>query len=135
MEILNPPLIRQIANTVIYAKSKQQQREPLCENLKDMSLNINVPLLVAGDFNCILSLGDKKGREDAQDVRKYANVKFIDTGYIGSTFTWCRWRRRHEKRIWERLDRALINAEWSQKFNDTMVLISFGIALTRQMHN
>lgn len=75
MEILDPLLIRQIANTVIYAKSKQQQREPLCENLKDMSLNINVPWLVAGDFNCILSPGEKNGREDAQDVRKYANVK------------------------------------------------------------
>ncbi|XP_019244439.1 PREDICTED: uncharacterized protein LOC109224308 [Nicotiana attenuata] len=49
------------------------------------------------------------------------DCSIIDVGFIGSTFTWCNGRIL-ENRVWERLDRVLINTEWSQKFADTSMI-------------
>ncbi|XP_060177798.1 uncharacterized protein LOC132607735 [Lycium barbarum] len=44
----------------------------------------------------------------------------IDPGYSGSTFTWCNgWAP--EKRVWQRLDRVLINHNWMNLFDSTNV--------------
>lgn len=43
-----------------------------------------------------------------------------DIGYVGAKYTWCN-NRRPRKRIWKRLDRILVNDQWSQKFQHNYV--------------
>lgn len=46
--------------------------------------------------------------------------ELIDAGFIGDVFIWCNNHRGHE-RIWERLDRALINLLFQSEFSDFSV--------------
>ncbi|XP_016546526.2 uncharacterized protein LOC107846732 [Capsicum annuum] len=91
-----------------------------------MAHNINVPWLIAGDFNFVLDASEKKGGNPHKmsDSMPFINCitdnSLIDPGYIGSTFTWCNGRGSRQ-RMWERLDRAFINYEWSQKFTNTTI--------------
>lgn len=45
---------------------------------------------------------------------------FIDLGFNGPEFTWCN-KREPQVRVWERLDRALANAEWIRLYEDFKV--------------
>ncbi|KAF3637809.1 hypothetical protein FXO38_17725 [Capsicum annuum] len=47
--------------TAIYAECKSHLREPLWDDLRHMAYNINLPWLIAGDFNCVLDASEKKG--------------------------------------------------------------------------
>lgn len=44
-----------------------------------------------------------------------ADCSLIDAGFTGSNYTWCNGRR-PRFRVWERLDKALMNHSWSQKY-------------------
>ncbi|XP_059315604.1 uncharacterized protein LOC132066277 [Lycium ferocissimum] len=112
--------------TAIYAKCKIYLREPLWDDLRHMANNINIPWLRGGDFNCVLDASEKKGgnthkmSKSMPPINCIIDCSLIDPGYIGSTFTWCNGRG-STQRMWERLDRAFINYEWSQKFINTTI--------------
>lgn len=112
--------------TVVYAKCKQHQRESLWEDLRNMAQNITLPWIIAGDFNCILEPREKKGENAHRmtDNMPFLNCIFdcslIDAGYIGSIFTWYNGRSQR-KRVWKRLDRVLMNYDWTHRFVNTTI--------------
>ncbi|KAL0923914.1 hypothetical protein M5K25_004701 [Dendrobium thyrsiflorum] len=76
----------------------------------------DVPSIMGGDFNCILSKEDKKwGKrfklsKGPREMRRFmTNNDFHDVGIVGPTYTWCN-NKEGTSRIWERLDRCLMNS-------------------------
>lgn len=75
------------------------------------------PWMLLGDFKVISSVVEKQGgvESDLGAIHDFQQCisrnGLIDAGYIGENFTWCN-NRQGRARIWERLDRALINLAW-----------------------
>ncbi|XP_070015166.1 uncharacterized protein [Nicotiana sylvestris] len=112
--------------TLVYAKCKAHLREPLWDNLKTIASGMNSPWMVARDFNIITDPEEKKGgkihnmSKSLPFIHCIMDCGLMDMDYSGSPFTWCNgWAPKN--RIWARLDRALGNNDWLQKFSDTTV--------------
>ncbi|XP_059315605.1 uncharacterized protein LOC132066278 [Lycium ferocissimum] len=112
--------------TTVYAKCDANLREALWDSMRDISVNYNLPWLIAGDFNCITDPAEKQGgtphrmSKSLPFLQCIMDCDLIDPGYSGSNFTWCNgWAP--DKRVWQRLDRVLINQEWSNLFESTNV--------------
>ncbi|XP_019242618.1 PREDICTED: uncharacterized protein LOC109222755 [Nicotiana attenuata] len=112
--------------TLVYAKCKAHLREPLWDSIKSFSNGVSSPWMVIGDFNAITDPQEKK-RGKIHNMSKslpfincIVDSGLLDLGYTGSPFTWCNgWAP--TKRIWARLDRALVNSEWLQNFADISI--------------
>ncbi|KAL9670814.1 hypothetical protein QQ045_008372 [Rhodiola kirilowii] len=89
-------------------------RKSLWEELVDLSEGIDIPWLVAGDFNVISSWDEKSGgnRSDESHLHDFNDFQvqagLSDAGFNGNPFTWSN-NQSGESRIWERLDRVLLN--------------------------
>ncbi|KAL0004281.1 hypothetical protein SO802_011842 [Lithocarpus litseifolius] len=85
-----------------------------------------LPWLCIGDFNEILSINEKQGgiTRSQQQMEGFRNIVnfcgFRDLGYRGADFTWCNMQD-EENRIQLRLDRALANTDWIEKFEGMRV--------------
>ena len=112
--------------TGFYGEPVTHIRHESWELLQSLNRSFNLPWLVAGDFNEIISNSEKKGGNN----RSYAQMQrfrealdacsFMDLGYLGSPFTWQRhFRDGHS--VWERLDRALANAGWVLMFGGSKI--------------
>ncbi|XP_060181961.1 uncharacterized protein LOC132611561 [Lycium barbarum] len=115
-----------ITVTAVYAKCEANLREELWDELRNMASSCNNPWMVIGDFNCIIDPDEKRGgnqhrmSESMPLINCMMDCELADAGFIGSKFTWCNgWAPR--ERIWKRLDRALINQQWSQQYNITTI--------------
>ncbi|XP_019155176.1 PREDICTED: uncharacterized protein LOC109152048 [Ipomoea nil] len=103
----------------VYAKTKERLRDPLWAELKAIFSMIpgGVPWSVAGDFNCLLSVDEKKGglpyshRKTTDFQECVSACDLIDAAYYGSRFTWWNGRRK-DAAIWMRLDRFLYTSVW-----------------------
>ncbi|KAL0925393.1 hypothetical protein M5K25_003719 [Dendrobium thyrsiflorum] len=74
------------------------------------------PSIVGGDFNCVLGKEDKRGgkrfrlSKGPREMRSFmTNSDFHDLVSIGPAYTWCN-NKEGASRIWERLDRCLLNS-------------------------
>ncbi|KAJ4813335.1 DNAse I-like superfamily protein [Rhynchospora pubera] len=85
------------------------------------------PVCLAGDFNAILSEEEKYGGNSRFDVHNRLFRQFvfqtglIDLGFKGPAFTWTNKRYTSEP-IYERLDRVLVNDDWSDMYAKAEVL-------------
>ncbi|XP_061348526.1 uncharacterized protein LOC133293922, partial [Gastrolobium bilobum] len=110
--------------TVIYASPREEIRKRLWDDLLQLSEDISVPWLIAGDFNEIAFPSEKRGGApvDTSRCNKFASlltdIKMIDLEGIGSKFTWRGPRFLHLDRVFKRLDRACSNAEWRLMFHE-----------------
>ncbi|XP_061357803.1 uncharacterized protein LOC133302092 [Gastrolobium bilobum] len=113
--------------TVIYASPREEIRKRLWDDLLQLSEDISVPWLIAGDFNEIAFPSEKRGGApvDTSRCNKFASlltdIKMIDLEGIGSKFTWRGPRFLHLDRVFKRLDRACSNAEWRLMFHEGQV--------------
>ncbi|XP_038984385.1 uncharacterized protein LOC120111406 [Phoenix dactylifera] len=85
----------------VYASTDFRERRILWEEASQL-INQGLPMLVAGDFNCIV---------DPQEKREGG------PSYMRGRFTWCN-NQQGQARVWERLDRACATAGWVQCFPD-----------------
>ncbi|KAL9244376.1 hypothetical protein vseg_018157 [Gypsophila vaccaria] len=102
---------------MVYAFNNIQDRTPLWTSLSRISLNTHGPWAVAGDFNCVLSINERMGG-NVTDAEKEPfkncvdDCELVDINSIGSFFTWNN-KQNPDNRIYSRLDRFLVNKEWS----------------------
>jgi hypothetical protein len=81
----------------------------------------DLPWLCAGDFNELLSSGEKWGRRQRPEaqMRQFRQVVddcgFLDLGSSGPSFTWCN-NQIGDARVLERLDRSLATTDWMLRF-------------------
>lgn len=91
------------------------------DHLAQIGNTNQLPWLVSGDFNEIISLSEKIGgrEEDTTGMHDFHNfihdTGMIDAGFFGNPYTWCN-NRRSATRIWQRLDRALISIAFQNSF-------------------
>jgi hypothetical protein len=98
-------------------------------DLKNIASNMKDPWLLAGDFNDILSINEKKGGAPAS-IRKCNLFKervdachLLDVGFVGAKYTWRGPVYHGGQRIYERLDRALSNDLWRLEFPDGYIKV------------
>ena len=107
--------------TGFYGHPETHRRYESWHFLAFLNNQLHLPWLCLGDFNEILTNSEKQGgairsQQQMDGFRKVVDYcAFKDLGYYGSDFTWCNMQD-GENRIYLRLDRALANLEWIEKF-------------------
>ncbi|KAL0907982.1 hypothetical protein M5K25_022442 [Dendrobium thyrsiflorum] len=100
----------------IYASTKYVERRDLWLFLQQHCMNLNLPLIVGGDFNCVLNLEDKKGgkpfvfNSSSQDLWNcMISCDLKETSFSSPRFTWTN-NKDGASKIWVRHDRFLVNS-------------------------
>ncbi|KAL9680435.1 hypothetical protein QQ045_018314 [Rhodiola kirilowii] len=94
MEVNNEVEGIKMVCSFIYAFIDLNLRQHLWEDVGEISLQIDIPWLLMGDFNSIASWSEKKGgnKKNGKSIRQFndfmANAGLSDAGYEGSPFTW-----------------------------------------------
>ncbi|XP_020263009.1 uncharacterized protein LOC109838991 [Asparagus officinalis] len=111
----------------VYGQNQVDKRRELWMNLTHIYQTIgNSPWLLCGDFNVIIGNEEKLGGTILSEADTNEFREFIDFCHLshlkteGCFYTWNNKQDAHS-RIWSRLDRALINDAWLQKYNSSHV--------------
>ncbi|XP_009624636.1 uncharacterized protein [Nicotiana tomentosiformis] len=112
-----------IMMTFVYSKCSSLERLELWDSLYYLASDMELPWLVRGDFNVVLSEEEKLGGLPMYPP-EYENFAFcvnscglFDLGYKGSPFTW--WNRRPNAQcIFKRLDMIFVNLPFQNLFSD-----------------
>ncbi|KAI0502711.1 hypothetical protein KFK09_017668 [Dendrobium nobile] len=112
--------------SIVYASKETLKRKHLWEVVQEAS-NRDIPSIVGGDFNCILAQEDKKGgkrfkiNEGSLDMLKFMHENdYHEVGFVGPRYTWCN-NKSGGGRIFERLDRCILNSLAINKIQITLV--------------
>ncbi|XP_062110994.1 uncharacterized protein LOC133822613 [Humulus lupulus] len=107
-------------------------RDQLWKDLQELAVAITDPWLVIGDFNEIISLHERIGKK----VTTKLSSKFMDCltschledlKFSGCFYTWNN-KQRAEEKIYSKIDRALVNSQWTDYFpNSEAVFLPEGI--------
>ncbi|XP_074293233.1 uncharacterized protein LOC141620200 [Silene latifolia] len=108
--------------TMVYAFNGIQERAPLWVQLRRIAGQTQGPWAIAGEFNCVLSATERiGGNTTAAEMDPFRecleDCEVVDIAATGSLYTWNN-KQRPEERIYSRLDRFLINKEWSDHYPD-----------------
>ena len=98
----------------------------LWSNLSQVAQLHNIPWLLLGDFNEVLTGEDKFGGKsinlnralDFKDCLDTCNL--LDLGFSGPKYTWSNWRQLTDL-ILERIDRCFANPSWRILFPEALV--------------
>ncbi|XP_028547615.1 uncharacterized protein LOC114578541, partial [Dendrobium catenatum] len=108
----------------VYGSRCCKERENLWSLLDKCMVSSN-PSIIGGDFNCVLNKEEKRGgkrflfTKGPRDMKGFmTSCDFHDVGIIGPRFTWCN-NKEGTSRIWERLDRCLLNSTALQLLRST----------------
>ncbi|XP_020249117.1 uncharacterized protein LOC109826498 [Asparagus officinalis] len=111
----------------IYGSNHLVARKNLWSELSQIHQSIgNLPWLICGDFNALISNEEKLGgsmlsEADTKDFKQFiedCNLLHLKT--IGCFFTWNN-KQDSTTRVWSRLDRALVNDSWFLEYNSSHV--------------
>nr|GMD52706.1 uncharacterized protein LOC109164037 [Ipomoea batatas] len=107
----------------MYAKTRERLRDSQWAELCSVSdrVSFGVRLSMVDDFNCLLSVDEKKcglpypHRKTTNFRECISTCDLIESTTYSSSFTW--WNERHrEFDMWMRLDRFLYTSVWELKF-------------------
>ncbi|KAL8140634.1 hypothetical protein V2J09_006655 [Rumex salicifolius] len=107
---------------IIYAPPTTSRREAVSAEIGD----IQEPLFIGGDFNCILSLEEHQGgtgglSADFDQFLEWVNMlELIDMGFFGPRFTW-RMEIETQNRACKRLDRVFVNLLGRLRWEESLV--------------
>ena len=110
----------------IYASPRIAERRILWANLEEVGQLHNLPWLMIGDFNEILSGEDKFGGNHINLNRPLEfkscldSCNFVDLGFAGPKYTWTN-KRQLSDLILERLDRCFANPRWRILYPEAVV--------------
>ncbi|KAF6172162.1 hypothetical protein GIB67_003854 [Kingdonia uniflora] len=108
--------------TFIHPNCDIARRRTLWRDLGNINGNM-APWLVVGDFNVILSSGEKKGGVPSSNtaISDFQNcvdaLELIQCPSKGLKYTWCNMQRGNN-RILLLLDRIFMNSKWAEKFGN-----------------
>ncbi|XP_020705885.2 uncharacterized protein LOC110116580 [Dendrobium catenatum] len=99
----------------VYGNNDLYKRKNLWNTLEGIS-NPVYPIIIGGDFNCILSQKDKLGgkrfkyTQGVQDFNNFiSSCDLHELKFIGPRYTWCN-KKTGGARIMERLDKCFLNS-------------------------
>lgn len=100
--------------TCVYGPPRISERHEFWAFLRTVARNVDLPWIVGGDFNQVLSKNSQSpGAIELSDTLN--NCGLIELHTTGNFFTWCNGRQA-EDTVWEKLDRILVNADWFNLF-------------------
>ncbi|KAK9046398.1 hypothetical protein V6N11_052286 [Hibiscus sabdariffa] len=108
--------------TAVYASPCSSKRKFLWPHLATLNPDNNVPWLIGGDFNVILSGDERTGGANVHSCgsRLFSDFLFTrgmnDMGFYGPPFTWSRGS------LSQRLDRCVVNSMWYASFVTSYVV-------------
>ncbi|KAF3636181.1 hypothetical protein FXO38_24306 [Capsicum annuum] len=101
---------------VVYGLHTIQDRTSMWSGLKNLSDTFQLSWVIIGDFKTILEVDDRVGSlvQDTE-IRDFSNffqdMDISELKSVGRTYTWT------NSHVHSKLDKAIVNAEWVQKFN------------------
>ncbi|XP_039133793.1 uncharacterized protein LOC120270793 [Dioscorea cayenensis subsp. rotundata] len=104
--------------TSVYGPVDRSRKQAFWDELRAVSGESMVPMVICGDFNAIFALEDKvTGVPNLEDIR-CANAFLQDYAFFepsskGRRFTWTNGQ---SNPIWVKLDRFLVNGAWAERF-------------------
>ncbi|KAL9241980.1 hypothetical protein vseg_016028 [Gypsophila vaccaria] len=109
--------------TTLYAFNGIQERVPLWGHLRRIASSVSGPWAIGGDFNCIMYTNEKVGgnvtNEGSDQFRNcIGDCSVIDLQSTGTYYTWNN-KQPAGDRIYCKLDRFLVNKEWSTHYPDS----------------
>ncbi|XP_072060382.1 uncharacterized protein [Arachis hypogaea] len=110
----------------IHLSCSKQIRALQFEEFTTMSQQLEGKVVIAGDFNAIISQAEKEGggQKSATTIATFINFidsnELVDIGMVGRPFTWTN-RRHGEDLVKEKLDRYLVGMGWKLKFPNAVV--------------
>ncbi|XP_074304182.1 uncharacterized protein LOC141638902 [Silene latifolia] len=112
--------------TVVYGMNRNIEREQLWSSIRHYHQGIRGPWIICGDFNAILSRGERIGGAEVTNAEIQPLLQMVqdcnldDLKAKGSYYTW---NNKHEagSRVYSRIDRALCNADWIDSFPGSFV--------------
>ncbi|XP_058782174.1 uncharacterized protein LOC131656479 [Vicia villosa] len=113
----------------MYASPLENNKKIMWEELHKLAEDTHGPWLVAGDFNDIAHIEEKRGGVKASMSRctRFRNslqmCKLTDLEARGPKFTWRGPVFHGGQRIYEKLDRAVSNDEWRLLFPEAFVKV------------
>lgn len=120
------------ATTFVYGCPSQAGKEQVWDEIRGIGRSERYPWLCIGDFNQVLSVGDKMGGNvpDSGRIKAFHDMLndcgLVDLGCKGPRFTW-RNNRTEGGFIMERIDLAFANMEWREKFDTALVFVEAAI--------
>ncbi|KAF7154153.1 hypothetical protein RHSIM_Rhsim01G0092300 [Rhododendron simsii] len=120
------------AASFIYGCPSREGRDQVWENLKCIGQSETLPWLCIGDFNEVLSIGDKVGGNLPSQRRLSSfhemlnECGLVDLGFKGPRYTW-RNNRSDEGFIMERIDMAFANSQWREMHDKALVFVEAAI--------
>ncbi|XP_028551284.1 uncharacterized protein LOC114579795 [Dendrobium catenatum] len=110
----------------VYGNKSFHERRRLWDQLEEYG-GMDIPMVVGGDFNCILTQSEKRGGKKfsffhgPQEMSNFmTKMDLHDVGLVGPKFTWCN-NKTGNTRILERLDRCLLNIRALEVIHNTTV--------------
>ncbi|XP_074265580.1 uncharacterized protein LOC141588019 [Silene latifolia] len=117
--------------TLVYAFNDGSERRDLWRKLELIHSTSTGPWVVTGDFNTVINPLERLGGNTKQsDMDEFidciAKCELTDIQTTGAFYTWTN-KQEAQTRVYSRLDRFLVNQDWSQQFpNMTAHFFSFG---------
>lgn len=110
--------------SVVYASSHPLPRQQHWNYLDGFQNISSLPWLVAGDFNEIPHLCEKKGSNTpirSTGFNSWINRNgLIDLGFIGAAYSWCK-SNQNDQMIWERPDHSVCDPSWRLTFLEAFI--------------
>ncbi|KAI0488604.1 hypothetical protein KFK09_028443 [Dendrobium nobile] len=112
--------------STVYGNKSFHLRRRLWEQLEGRGEK-DIPMVVGGDFNCILAQDEKMGgkkftfSQGPQEMRAFmTKMDLHDVGLVGPKFTWCN-NKTWNARMLERLDRCFLNTKALDEIHNAAV--------------
>ncbi|KAI9094269.1 hypothetical protein K1719_026851 [Acacia pycnantha] len=115
--------------TAVYAIPIPSFKQMLWSDLKNLAGSMVSPWVVLGDFNDIISSNDRTGGAGVNFSRiqlfndRILSCNLSDMGFCGPAYTWKGPRNVGFSRLFERLDRALVNPSWLSTFSECFLQV------------
>ncbi|XP_074265787.1 uncharacterized protein LOC141588232 [Silene latifolia] len=108
--------------TMIYAHNDVSERQALWSFLKNVAWSCSLPWLWLGDFNTVLPPVERLGGNSTEvEMEQFQDCVSVccmeDVQATGALFTWSN-KQDPVDRVYSRLDRAMGNLKWVEKFGD-----------------
>ena len=109
-----------------YAPSYEEGTPKFWSSISNLGVGETSPWMCTGDFNTVVDNSEKAGGIPLRWNRRNYLKDFtdanslLDLGFCGNCFTWDN-RQDGDDLVQERLDRAICNLEWMERFPDCIV--------------
>ncbi|KAK4274538.1 hypothetical protein QN277_017742 [Acacia crassicarpa] len=115
--------------TAVYAIPSPSQKQRLWAELEIFAASMSEAWVLLGDFNDISSSTERIGGFGFNPARsklfndRMRRCKLTDLGAVGPQFTWRGPRVQGNRRLYERLDRAIANTDFLSAFSDFYIQV------------